>query len=145
MRPHVALVVLQLGHHRVEIDVVLVAEESVAAEALGAGAGGDVTSIAFHAADRRPVFLQRPRDELRGVVPGFAFGVVRELLQGLRVREVPRQFFDQLFLLSCGRAAVRQELYALTGTDVLEVAARAAAFDIGAFDDQFSQSSSSPY
>ena len=120
MCPDVALVRGYLRHGGIQIHNVFITKETVAAQSLCPGPGGDVLGVAVRVVDFVPVFLQRHGDQRRGVGFGGALGVVAILPQCFGIRKILCQFCDELLLLPGGRTAVRQDLYPLPGADVFE-------------------------
>src|SRR5699024_12413587 len=85
--------------------------------------GGDVLHVALLLLHRRPVFLQCPGDERRGICFGRLDFVIRILIQLLCIRKILHQFCDELLLLSCGWTVIREQLHALPCPNVPQVAA----------------------
>ena len=79
MRPDVALVGGHLRHGGIQIHSIFITKETVAAQSLRPGPGGDVPGVAVRGADFLPVFLQRHGDQRRGVGLGGVLSVVRVL------------------------------------------------------------------
>ena len=144
MRPDVALVCGHLRHGSVQIHNIFITKETVAAQSLRPGPGGDVPGVAIRGADFIPVLLQCPGDQHRGIGLCWTFGVVCVLGKLLHTREVLCQLCDQLLLLAGGRTAIRQDLHPLPGSYVPQVAGT-AALDVGTLDDQSSHSSPSSH
>ena len=139
MRPHIAGVMAQFVHGRVQRHMIRVTKQAVTAQPLGSGTGGDVLSVAFGRLHAAPVLLQRQRDERRCVGFGGGVCVVIVLQKFFRVGEIFHQLLNELLLLACRRTAIRHELYPLTGGNVVQIPAcilPAATLDIGALDDQ---------
>ena len=144
MRPHISGVALQLRHGLLQRNGVVITEQAMSADALSAGAGGDVLHVLLRLVDGIPVGFQRQRDERRGVDFRGLRQVVLVLVERFAVREVFDQFGDELLLLSGGRTVIRDKLHPLPGRDVAKVSGGSAgAFDIGTLEDQSCYSSSS--
>ena len=146
MRPHVTRVVLQLRHGPVQLHAIRVTEETVGAEPLRSRSRRNVLHVAIRFLNVTPVFLQRLRDERRGIGLGGMLLVVSILIQFPCVRKILHQFCDKLLLLSSGRTVILNQFYPLTGGDVSHVAAcraAASALDVRTFDDQPCHPSSS--
>ena len=102
VRPHIFLVALQLSRHLFQIHVVLVTEQAVAAHALHSRTIGDVLRVDIALLDIRPVILQRPGDECRGVEFGRRITVAAVLRQLYCVGKIFCQRSDELLLFLCG-------------------------------------------
>ena len=144
MRPHISGVVLQFFHGFLQRDCILITEQTVSADALGAWPGGNVLHVLLRLVNGIPVGFQRQRDERRCIDLCGLCQVVLVLIEHLAVREVFDQFCDELLLLSCGRTVIWDKLHPLPGRDVAQVSGGpAGAFDIGTLEDQSCHSSSS--
>ena len=142
VRPHISGVALQFLHGFLQRDRFLITEQTVCADALGTGTGGDVLHVLLRLVNGIPVGFQRQRDERRGADLGGLRQVVLVLIERLAVREVLDQFDDELLLLSGGRTVIRDKLH--PRCDIAKVSGGpAGAFDIGTLEDQSCHSSSS--
>ena len=142
MRPDVALVGGHLRHGGVQIHNIFITKETVAAQSLRPGPGGDVPGVAVRGTDFVPVSLHRHGDQRRGVGFGRALCVVGVLRKRLHIGEVLHQFGNQLLLLAGRRTPVRQDFHPFPGSNVPQVATT-STFDVGTLDDQSSHSSPS--
>lgn len=146
VRPHVTCVVLQFRHGLGQLHTIFVTEETMGTQPLRSRPCCDVLHVAIRFLNVTPVFLQRLRDERRGIGLGGMLLVVTILIHLPCVRKVFHQFCDKLFLLSCWRTVILDQLDPLTGGDVPHVAAcrvAASALDVRTFDDQPCHPSSS--
>ena len=145
VRPHIFLARLKLLRHLFQIHIVLVAEQAVAAYALHARPGGDVLRVDVTLLNVRPVILQRPADERRGVDFGRAVVVAAVLRQLFCGRKIFCQFGDQQLLLFCSGTAVGHQLHPFPCGNVLGVTACVlTALEERAFQNQPGHSSSTP-
>lgn len=145
VRPHIAGVGIQLRHRRIEIEVVIVGEQSMRAESFRAGAGGDVLHVPVRLTNRRPVFLQRHGDEHRSVSFCRMSCVVLVLSHLLHTGKICCELCNELLLLSGWRTVIGQLLNMFAGTDVAQVPAdllRAAALEMRTFNNQLRHHSS---
>ena len=106
VRPHVTCVVLQLRHGLGQLHAIFITEETVGTQPLRSRPCCDVLHVAIRFLNVTPVFLQRLRDERRGV--GFVgmLLVVSIFIQLPCFREILHQFYDKLFLFSSGRTVI---------------------------------------
>ena len=142
--PDVSGVAVHLCHCRIQVDRILVTEQSVFAYPLHARTSGDVLGIAVKLLHLAPVFLHRQREKLRGVEFRRMRRVIAVFQERFRIRKILRQFFDELRLPFRRRAVVRQNFYPFACRDVAQIPARrfcAAALEIRTFDDQSGHSS----
>ena len=146
MRPDISVMVFQFFHGGIQIHEILIAEEPMVTDTLGARTVGDVPGIAFNVRDLRPVLFQSLCDQLRGVVLGWLFRPRFVLRKIFHRRKIFHELLDQLFLLSRGRSIIGKDFHALAGADVVQISVRAfrtSGFDVAAPDDQSCHSSSS--
>ena len=144
--PHISGVLLQLVHRCIQRDCIVVTEQTVAAQPLCPGPGGDVPGVALHGGELVPVGLQRHGDERGGIGLCRLFNVVLILIEGFAVRKIFHQFCDELLLLAGGRTVIRQQFHPFPRGDVAQVAAEGgvpAALVVGTLDDQSCHSSPS--
>ena len=123
VRPHISCVVLQFRHSLVQLHAIFVTEETMGAQPFCSWPCCDVLHVAIRFLNIAPVFLQRLRDKGGGIGLGGAFLVVTVLTHLLCVRKILHQFCDKLFLLSCWRTVILDQLDPLTGGDVSHVSA----------------------
>ena len=146
VRPHISGAAIQLVHCFLQIRIFLITEQTVVAKALRPWPGGDVLHVAIRLLHRRPVFLQCPGDERRGICFGRLDFVIRILIQLLCIRKILHQFCDELLLLSCGWTVIWEQLHTLPRSNVSQIPTdriAPTAFEVWAFDDQSCHSSSS--
>ena len=144
VRPNISGVALQFFHGLVQRDCILITEQTVCADALGAGTGGDVLHVLLRLVNGIPVGFESQRDERRGVDLRRLRQIVLVFVERLAVREVLDQFGDELLLLVRGRTVIRNNFNPLPRCDVAQVTGGSAgAIDIRTLEDQSCHSSSS--
>ena len=138
VRPDISGIVFQFRHGGIQIHMIRVTEQAVVTQTLRTRTCRDVLHVAIRLLHLLPVFLQRQRDERRGVGFRGLLHIVLILQQFFHIREVFRQLCDELFLLAGWRTVIRDDLHPFPRCNVAKVTVGVllAALDIRTFDDQ---------